>query len=282
MALEEYRRKRDFGKTPEPPPGAIKTRKDKLSYFIQKHDATRLHYDFRLEWDGVLLSWAVTKGPSLNPDDKRLAVRTEDHPLSYGTFEGTIPKGQYGGGTVMLWDEGTWEPKADPRVGLKKGHLSFILHGARLKGDWDLVRMHGDAKKENWLLIKSRDEEARANGQAARFLDDLAYSVTSGRSMEAIAAGEKPEPRRKGAKTGSLAKNDGAQKALSALEKQHPGVQLATLVDAPPEGEAWLHEIKFDGYRLLGFSRTEKFAFAPATASIGPRSFLRLLQPLRN
>ena len=160
MALEEYRRKRDFGKTSEPPPGVIKPREEVLSYLIQKHDATRLHYDFRLELNGVLLSWAVTKGPSLDPADKRLAVRTEDHPLSYGTFEGTIPKGQYGGGTVMLWDEGTWEPKGDPRAGLQKGHLSFALHGERLKGDWDLVRMHGDARKENWLLIKHRDEFA--------------------------------------------------------------------------------------------------------------------------
>jgi bifunctional non-homologous end joining protein LigD len=129
MALEEYRRKRDFKKTSEPPPGRIKARKKELSYLVQKHDATRLHYDFRLELDGVLLSWAVTKGPSLSPTDKRLAVRTEDHPLSYGTFEGTIPQGQYGGGTVMLWDQGTWEPKGDPRLGLENGHLSFILHG---------------------------------------------------------------------------------------------------------------------------------------------------------
>jgi len=181
MALEEYKRKRDFGKTSEPPPGTIKARKEELSYLIQKHDATRLHYDFRLELDGVLLSWAVTKGPSLNPSDKRLAVRTEDHPLSYGTFEGTIPKGQYGGGTVMLWDEGTWEPKGDPKAGLKKGHLSFTLHGGRLKGDWDLIRMHGDEKKENWLLIKAKDAEARANGQASGFLDENAYSITTGR-----------------------------------------------------------------------------------------------------
>src|ERR1700674_3461303 len=127
MVLEEYRRKRDFGKTPEPPPGRIMARETGLSYLIQKHDATRLHYDFRLELDGVLLSWAVTKGPRLNPADKRLAVRTEDHPLSYGSFEGTIPKGQYGGGTVMLWDTGTWEPKGDPHAGWKSGHLSFIL-----------------------------------------------------------------------------------------------------------------------------------------------------------
>jgi len=250
MALEEYRRKRDFGKTAEPPPGAIPPRKGELSYLIQKHDATRLHYDFRLELDGVLLSWAVTKGPSLDPADKRLAVRTEDHPLSYGTFEGTIPKGQYGGGTVMLWDEGTWEPKGDPKAGLKKGRLSFTLHGERLKGDWDLVRMHGDAKKENWLLIKSKDAEARVNGDAAGFLDENADSVTTGRSMNAIASGEKAKPRKppKAAKDIAIAK-----KTLSALEKQYPGVQLATLVDAPPEGEQWLHEIKFDGYRLLGF-----------------------------
>ena len=263
MALEEYRRKRDFGKTPEPPPRAIKARRDKLSYLIQKHEATRLHYDFRLELNGVLLSWAVTKGPSLDPADKRLAVRTEDHPLSYGAFEGTIPKGQYGGGTVMLWDEGTWEPKGDPRAGLQKGHLSFTLRGERLKGDWDLVRMREDARKENWLLIKAKDAEARANGEAAGFLDDLAYSVTSGRSMDAIASGEKPVAR---VKPGKSVKTDKAKKAtrpakngapaqttLSALEKQYPAVQLATLVDAAPEGDNWLHEIKFDGYRLLGF-----------------------------
>src|ERR1700750_542159 len=128
MALEEYKRKRDFRKTPEPAPDGAARRSQAPSYLIQKHDATRLHYDFRLELDGVLLSWAVTRGPSLNPRDKRLAVRTEDHPLSYGTFEGTIPKGQYGGGTVMLWDRGTWEPKQDPHAGLKKGHLSFTLH----------------------------------------------------------------------------------------------------------------------------------------------------------
>jgi bifunctional non-homologous end joining protein LigD len=253
MALEEYKRKRDFGKTSEPPPGAIKARQDRLSYLIQKHDATRLHYDFRLELDGVLLSWAVTKGPSLNPADKRLAVRTEDHPLSYGTFEGTIPKGQYGGGTVMLWDEGTWEPKSDPKVGLRKGHLSFTLHGQRLKGDWDLVRMHGharDAKKENWLLIKAKDSEARDNGNASGFLEDLAYSVTSGRSMDAIASGEKPLRRHPAKAPKSPA---AAQMALSALVKKYPNVQLATLVDAAPEGDQWLHEIKFDGYRLLGF-----------------------------
>jgi len=161
MALEEYKRKRDFKKTSEPP-AEKRVSHQGFSYLIQKHDATRLHYDLRLELDGVLLSWAVTKGPSLNPSDKRLAVRTEDHPLSYGTFEGTIPEGEYGGGTVMLWDKGNWEPKDDPHDGMKKGHLSFILHGQRLKGAWNLVRMHGDGKKENWLLIKEKDNDARS------------------------------------------------------------------------------------------------------------------------
>jgi bifunctional non-homologous end joining protein LigD len=188
MALEEYKRKRDFQKTPEPAPGRTSRRSQKLSYLIQKHDATRLHYDFRLELDGVLLSLAVTKGPSLDPAEKRLAVRTEDHPPSYGSFEGTIPKGQYGGGTVLLWDQGTWEPKSDPHAGLKRGHLSFDLRGARLTGGWDLIRMRADGKRENWLLIKAKDEAASpsANGD---FLEDQASSITTGRSMVEIAAG---------------------------------------------------------------------------------------------
>jgi bifunctional non-homologous end joining protein LigD len=237
MALKEYRRKRDFTITPEPPPEKVSSRKKQLAYLIQKHDATRLHYDFRLELDGVLLSWAVTRGPSLNPADKRLAVRTEDHPFSYGDFEGTIPKGQYGGGTVMLWDKGTWEPKGGPHAGMKKGHLSFTLHGEKLKGDWDLIRMRGDAKKENWLLIKAKDSEARTGSDAAGFLDESGLSVKTGRSMDAIAGGEKASGGRN----------------LAALMKTYDSVQLATLVDAPPEGDGWVHEIKFDGYRLLGF-----------------------------
>ena len=245
MALEEYRSKRNFEKTPEPPPGRVKARKTELSYLIQKHDATRLHYDFRLELDGVLLSWAVTKGPSINPADKRLAVRTEDHPLSYGAFEGTIPKGEYGGGTVMLWDQGTWEANGDPRAGLKKGHLSFELHGKRLKGAWDLVRMHGDAKRENWLLIKKNDQEAAKSGEDGDFLEEYSSSVKSGRTMDEIAGGEAHRQTKKSAaRTGD---------EMERLIKLYPEVQLATLVDEPPEGDEWLHEIKFDGYRLLGF-----------------------------
>jgi bifunctional non-homologous end joining protein LigD len=241
MALEEYRRKRDFRKTPEPPPSTGRSREG-FSYFVQKHDATRLHYDLRLELHGVLLSWAVTKGPSLNPIDKRLAVRTEDHPLSYGTFEGTIPPGEYGGGTVMLWDRGTWEPQGDPHAALKKGHLSFVLQGERLRGGWDLVRMHADGKKENWLLIKERDDEAVTNGGAEKFHEREAFSIKSRRSMDEIAV-DAPSP----------ANTSEGTEALARLMKEYVGVQLATLVDSPPEGDQWLHEIKFDGYRLLAF-----------------------------
>ncbi len=257
MALEEYSRKRDFKKTPEPPAGRIKTRKEGLSYLVQKHDATRLHYDFRLELDGVLLSWAVTKGPSLNSADKRLAVRTEDHPLSYGTFEGTIPEGEYGGGTVMMWDEGTWEPKGDPHAGMEKGHLSFVVHGERLKGGWALIRMRGDGKRENWLLVKENDGEARKNGANEKFLNDLASSVKSGRSMDEIAEGERPASKAsvktKPLKASKAKKVPSSGKELKRLMERYPDVQLATLVDEPPQGEDWLHEIKFDGYRLLGF-----------------------------
>jgi DNA ligase D-like protein (predicted 3'-phosphoesterase) len=157
--LAPYRAKRDFSKTAEPS-GDRPAASTGHAYLIQKHAARRLHYDFRLEIDGTLKSWAVTRGPSLNPADKRLAVHVEDHPLAYGDFEGTIPQGEYGGGTVMLWDQGTWEPIGDAERGLKKGRLDFELHGKRLKGRWHLVRMagnrRGEAKRENWLLIKGK------------------------------------------------------------------------------------------------------------------------------
>src|SRR5580698_4799237 len=167
--LSTYRAKRDFKVTAEPS-GAAKVRPSKrLRYVIQKHDATRLHYDLRLEFDGVFKSWAVTKGPSLDPHDKRLAVEVEDHPLDYGDFEGTIPQGEYGGGTVQLWDKGTWKSQSDkpPTKDLEKGQLKIVLSGERLKGGWALVRLRDDARKpgrklrHNWLLIKERDDEAR-------------------------------------------------------------------------------------------------------------------------
>jgi bifunctional non-homologous end joining protein LigD len=187
--LGKYRSKRDFAKTAEPS-GDHTHEAAGHSYLIQKHAARRLHYDFRLELGGVLKSWAVTRGPSFNPADKRLAVHVEDHPLDYGTFEGTIPQGQYGGGTVMLWDQGTWEPIGDPKRDYIRGSLTFELHGKRLKGRWHLVRLRGnragDGKRENWLLIKGKDEYAdTTDGDAA--LEKYQKSVVSGRSMEGIA-----------------------------------------------------------------------------------------------
>lgn len=253
--LGVYRAKRDFHKTPEPS-GKV-SRRAGHSYLIQKHAARRLHYDFRLELDGVLKSWAVTKGPSLDPADKRLAVHVEDHPLAYGKFEGIIPQGEYGGGTVMLWDRGHWEPVGDPHRGYAKGHLSFDLHGERLKGRWHLVRMGGKAsgkKKENWLLIKSHDEYAK-EGKGDYATEHELTSVSTDRSMDEIAHGRskrwhskqtrrEPEP---GHKAAARRKTGG--KKLSAPPDFIPP-QLATLADHPPKGDNWVHEIKFDGYRL--------------------------------
>lgn len=193
--LARYRSMRDFAMTAEPRGGSWT--KDSggegLPFVIQKHAATRLHYDFRLGWRGVLKSWAVTKGPSYNPADKRLAVEVEDHPIEYGGFEGTIPKGQYGGGTVMVWDEGTWEPLVDVDEGLRKGNLKFVLYGKKLHGRWVLVRMHGDrfgrSDKPNWLLIKEHDEVARGEGAPA-ITDEAPESAVTGRNLEEIAEAE--------------------------------------------------------------------------------------------
>ena len=249
--LATYRAKRDFAKTAEPS-GATKPTTGQ-GFLVQKHDATRLHYDFRLELDGVLKSWAVTRGPSLDPDDKRLAVRTEDHPLDYATFEGTIPKGQYGGGTVMLWDNGIWEPIAgkDPRKTLVEGHLHFILHGHRMKGEWIMIRLkpRGKEKGENWLLRKVADEHAGGS-------DDLVAThltgIESGLTMAEIAAGKKPKaPTDRTAKTASPARAARGKASVSATPPPFQSVQLATLVDHVPPGNGWVHEMKYDGYRTL-------------------------------
>ena len=187
--LKTYRRKRDFRETAEPS-GAERADVRGNSFVVQKHAASHLHYDFRLEMDGVLKSWAVAKGPSVDPAVKRLAVQVEDHPLAYGGFEGTIPKGQYGGGTVMLWDQGTWEPTEDPNAGYREGRLKFRLKGDKMKGLWALVRMKprpGD-RTPNWLLIKDKDDNARPG--APDKLLELDRSVKTKREMDAIAAGD--------------------------------------------------------------------------------------------
>ena len=265
--LDVYRQKRDFKTTSEP--RGKKAQKSGNSFVIQKHDATRLHYDFRLEMDGVLKSWAVTRGPSLVPSDKRLAVHVEDHPLAYGDFEGTIPKGEYGGGTVIVWDRGTWEPIGDARKAYAKGHLEFTLDGEKLHGRWHLVRMHGKPgeKRENWLLIKGDDEFAVAEGEDD-LLEKRPESVKTGRDIADV-AGEEPGW---SSKTGRIRKSSKAKTQEKAAEVEETATNapdasdmkgarkgklpdflpptLATLANAPPAGERWLHEIKFDGYRL--------------------------------
>ena len=268
MALEEYKRKRDFHQTPEPAGGPLRAKRPAvapLSFVVQKHAARRLHYDFRLEMDGVLKSWAVPKGPSLDPGEKRLAVHVEDHPIEYGGFEGVIPKGQYGGGTVLLWDRGEWFPEGpDPEAAYKKGALKFRLEGDKLHGYWALVRMGGRAaneRHENWLLIKERDAEAEPGSDAA-LVENNPLSVATGRSMDQIAkdrdrvwdsnVGEIPgdPPAATAAKPARKAEGrpQGAHKR-GMPETLVP--QLATLVDGPPDGPEWLHEIKYDGYRLI-------------------------------
>jgi bifunctional non-homologous end joining protein LigD len=269
--LNTYRKKRDFEKTPEPSGEAKVVPSKRRRFVIQKHAATRLHYDLRLEFDGVFKSWAVTRGPSLDPHDKRLAVEVEDHPLDYGDFEGTIPKDQYGGGTVQLWDRGYWESD-DPERGFKKGDLKFTLDGDKLHGSWVLVRMRHDrtgGKRTNWLLIKHRDDFAK-EGEANDVLDED-QSVASGRSMEQIAQGKgrapKPFMTAKGARgkadavwhsnRGEAAEARATSKTIApAKGKQVAEMpdfvspQLCTSVDRPPNGEGWCHEIKFDGYRV--------------------------------
>src|SRR5688572_321240 len=185
-SLKTYWEKRDFTKTKEPAGDVVKQKPDALSFVIQKHDATRLHYDFRLELDGVLLSWAVPKGPSYDPADKQIAIHVEDHPLAYGGFEGTIPKGQYGAGTVIVWDRGTWEPAADPRQGMQDGKLVFTLRGHKLNGLWELVRITkpGD-RHDTWILFKKRDRQARPRAQ---------YDVLTALPDSVIARPLKAEP----------------------------------------------------------------------------------------
>ncbi len=229
--LEEYNRKRNFNITGEPE-GTSEKPQERLKFVVQHHIARRDHFDFRLEWDGTLLSWAVPKGPSYNPRDKRLAVQVENHPLEYRNFEGLIPKGEYGGGAVMLWDEGLWEPQAENvDEGLRAGSLKFVLKGRRLKGKWALVRMKAkaDDSKDNWLLLKEKDDYAKAVDGIAAFTT----SIRTGRTMKEIETGE--------------------DEKVTHNPFERADVQLAKLVATVPEGEDWLYEVKYDGYRILTF-----------------------------
>ena len=296
MSLREYKRKRDFKKTPEPAGNGKAPAGTGLHYVIQKHDATRLHYDFRLELDGTLKSWAVPKGPSLDPSVKALAVHVEDHPLDYAGFEGIIPEGEYGGGTVMVWDRGVWEPETEPRKAYRQGKLKFKLDGEKLHGSWALVRMGGAAGEDgkNWLLIKHRDEAAKS---AKKFdvTKKEPLSVLSGRDLEEIAAdadrvwgtdrkGKKKKAKKqarggvkrttkktvkkKTAKKKAGLKKNGATVeagevaaiagARKAAQPREFSPQLAVLADTAPRGNGWLHELKFDGYRIVALLKNGK------------------------
>ncbi len=297
--LARYRAMRDFAMTAEPSgAGAMKSKatENALPFVIQKHAATRLHYDFRLGWRGVLKSWAVAKGPSYFPGDKRLAVQVEDHPIDYGGFEGTIPKGQYGGGTVMVWDQGTWEPNVNVDEGLEKGSLKFTLHGKKLHGKWALVRMGGRAaheSKPNWLLIKEHDEYERSANEMP-ITEESPDSAITGRDIEGIAkaedhvwqshAAKQKQPNR--SLLNRLRQKRGEETPLAALDREsllkdipHESLpefvppELATQIDGPPSGEGWLHELKLDGYRIQ-IRIEQPQADAPRKASLHTRNGL--------
>ena len=274
MALETYRAKRNFRRTPEPSGRKRSATRTGSSFVVQKHAASHLHYDFRLEHNGVLLSWAIPKGPSLDPADKRLAMHVEDHPIDYGGFEGVIPKGEYGGGTVMVWDRGTWAPQGDPAAGYAKGELKFTLDGEKLKGGFVLVRTRGSkyggkGGDKAWLLIKERDAYARPGNGA--IVDEAPDSVVTGRDLDAIARGREhvwhsklsaKENVRAGAIVKPTAERKTTASAIRASRTTVTGVVrapmpasiapvLATLVDRAPAGDDWINEIKYDGYRMV-------------------------------
>ncbi|WP_404436042.1 DNA ligase D [Stutzerimonas chloritidismutans] len=269
MALDEYNRKRDFAATPEPggdaKPRAKRGKSQALQYCIQKHDASRLHYDFRLELDGTLKSWAVPKGPSLDPKSRRLAVHVEDHPLDYATFEGTIPAGHYGAGDVIVWDRGIWIPQGDPHEGYRKGKLKFALEGEKLSGTWNLVRTRMDGGKEQWFLIKSNDEAARPE-QEYEIVKEQPDSVLSDRTLIPRKRGKaKLEVDAKPVKAPAARSRKKAEKATLSGAKPAPlpdsiKPQLATLVESVPDGD-WRYEVKFDGYRIMARIESGKVQF---------------------
>jgi len=289
MGLERYRQKRNFRVTPEPDGDHARASGDALAFVVQKHAASRLHYDFRLELDGVLLSWAVPKGPSLDPNDKRLAMQTEDHPIEYGDFEGVIPKGEYGGGTVMVWDRGTWLPTTEPREAYAKGRLKFELHGEKLRGGWSLVRSKG-AKHgpDSWLLFKEADDFARLGAQAT-ITEDRANSVLSGRSLDEIAAQadriwhSNRGNHGAGGEVVAAARGLDVAQVAGAREAPMPALiepQLASAVTTPPSGDAWIHEIKHDGYRMLCRIESGAAQFVSRTAKDWTATFPSLARAL--
>ncbi|HSU18054.1 DNA ligase D [Longimicrobium sp.] len=316
MGLSEYHRKRDFSRTAEPRGHEHESSGPALSFVIQKHAASHLHYDFRLELDGVLKSWAVPKGPTYDPTVKRLAVHVEDHPIEYGDFEGIIPKGEYGGGTVMLWDAGTWEPLEDAHRGYAKGHLKFRLDGQKMHGGWHLVRSRRgeEGEKEQWLLFKDDDELARPESEG-KVVEDEALSVKTGRSIEEIATDadatwNSNRPPKKGLFADAVqkaaskvkekitpakkpaAKSSRTKKAAESPAPAVPGArraamprellpELATLVDDVPASGDWLHEIKFDGYRLLAFIDSGKVRMLTRKANDWTDRFPGLVAPLK-
>ena len=279
LDIETYNRKRDFSKTKEPKGRKLKGKGD--SFVVQKHDASRLHWDFRLELDGVLKSWAVPKGPSLDPGENRLAMRTEDHPLDYGGFEGTIPKGEYGGGTVMLWDQGRWipDPRKDPSKTIEEGHLHFTLEGERMKGEWVMFRLKPKPgeKAEPWMLKKVTDDFAEP-GDGDALVDNCVTSVTTGRTMAEIAVGKDVWRSNRGGQKGGRAKKSGKQGAAA--------VRRAAARDPGRRGA--------DGQQL-GSTRSNMTAIGccsrsamasrppgPATAKTGATSSRRWSRPRRS
>src|SRR5947207_141267 len=266
MALNEYVRKRSFESTPEPKPVSRDKSTSGNRFCVQRHDASRLHYDFRLEMDGALKSWAVPKGPTLDPTPKRLAAMVEDHPLDYCNFEGNIPAGNYGAGSVMLWDRGTYQllgDKSGPEQ-LARGDLKFRLHGEKVKGEFALVLMKGRGKGNEWLLIKKKDDDAQPDWN----IEDYAYSVSTGRTQQQIAENMPPVKKAVKAASSKPARTDGAKPRKTAAQKKTFDVaaltgavkapmpaqiapMMAVLESSPPAGENWLYEIKWDGIRAI-------------------------------
>ena len=243
--LKEYARKRDFSGTPEPQGETLADREGEAAFVVQKHDASHLHYDFRLELDGVLKSWAVPKGPCLDPSVKRLAIEVEDHPLDYAGFEGHIPEGHYGAGDVIVWDEGRWMPIGDPHEGLGNGHLKFRLAGSKLTGSWNLIRTRMAGRQPQWFLIKGRDDQAR-DYPRYDILAEQPLSVVTGKALPSEVAQRKQASAKRAGSVQPAKKRAAGKASLPAAISP----ELATLVDAPPAGD-WRYEIKLDGYRLL-------------------------------